>query len=176
MKVLSSVVKAVFLIAFTVNINAQEWEGKSFPPFELANQHGETISNSKFSGEWVVYYFYPKDDTPGCSIEAENFAKNHEALKAMGLNIVGISLDGVKSHKSFADKFGVKFDLLADVDKKLSEQLDLVNTFPWPHTRRETFIVNPDGVIVKHYPEVSPKKHVAQIMEDFKKLPSKSEG
>ncbi len=175
MKLLSIMTKAILVLAFSTNLYAQDWTGKSFPKFELANQHGETINNDSFKGEWVVYYFYPKDDTPGCSIEAENFAKNHEALKAMGLNIVGISLDGVESHKSFADKFGVKFNLLADVDKKLSDQLDLVNSFPWPHTRRETFIVNPEGEIVKHYPEVSPKKHVTQIMADFKKLPSKSE-
>jgi peroxiredoxin Q/BCP len=173
MKIFKSLVQTLVIVLASTALQAADWTGKPFPEFQLSNQNGEVITNQNFANQWVIYYFYPKDDTPGCSIEAENFAKSEDALKAMGLNVVGISLDDVESHKAFAKKFGVKFNLLADVDKKLSEQLDLVNTFPWPHTRRETFIVNPEGIIVKHYPEVSPKKHVTQIMEDFKQLTQK---
>jgi peroxiredoxin Q/BCP len=170
MKIVTIWCQAMILMVVSMALQAADWTGKAFPQFKLSNQYGEVVTNGTLQDHWVVYYFYPKDDTPGCSIEAENFAKNYEALKAMGLEVVGISLDDVESHKAFADKFGVKFHLLADVDKALSEQLDLVNTFPWPHTRRESFIVNPEGVIAKHYPEVSPKKHVAEIMDDFKHL------
>lgn len=159
------------LILFSASgFASKDWTGSLFPAFELKNQKGETISSDKYKGKWVAYYFYPKDNTPGCSIEAENFAKNHDKLKAMGLEVVGISLDGVESHANFAKTYNVKFDLLADVDKTLSNKLEMVNFLPWPHTRRETFIVDANGNIVKHYQKVSPQEHVTQIIEDFKSL------
>ena len=154
----------------TFAASAESWVGKKFPTYEVKNQNGELVSNTKYAGKWVAYYFYPKDNTPGCSIEAENFAKNQEKLRELGLEVVGISLDDVESHAKFAQDFNLKFDLLADVDKKLSEQLDMVNILPWPHTRRETFIVNNDGIIVKHYDQVNPRKHVEQIIDDMKGL------
>ncbi|PWK49321.1 peroxiredoxin [Pleionea mediterranea] len=151
-------------------VEAKDWTGALFPEFELKNQAGEVISDNKYEGKWVAYYFYPKDNTPGCSIEAENFAKNHKKFQELGLEIVGISLDDVESHKSFAKTYNVEFDLLADVDKSLSKKLDMVNYLPWPHTRRETFIVDGSGNIVKHYQEVNPKSHVEQIFADLKTL------
>ncbi|NVJ51618.1 MAG: peroxiredoxin [Gammaproteobacteria bacterium] len=156
--------------ASTVAADTSSWEGKTFPDYQLANQTGAVIDNSKFNGRWVLYYFYPKDNTPGCSIEADNFAKRHEQFVADGLEIVGISLDDVESHAKFAKDFNVKFDLLADVDKALSEKLDMVNILPWPHTRRESFLVNAEGIIVKHYPTVNPREHVEQVAKDFAAL------
>jgi len=164
----------VFTVGLSVaNAEDSSWVGKAFPEFKVANQAGETITNSKYQGKWVAYYFYPKDNTPGCSIEAEQFAKKHAEFQKMGLEVVGISLDDVESHQEFANDFNVKFDLLADVDKSLSEKLDMVNILPWPHTRRETFLVNDAGVIVKHYATVNPRKHVAEIENDFKALSKK---
>ncbi len=166
--------RAFSLLAFTVlltsTVEAKNWTGALFPDYSVKNQLGELVTNEKYKGKWVAYYFYPKDDTPGCSIEAENFAKNYDKLKSMGIEVVGISLDDVESHASFAKTYNVKFDLLADVDKSLSKQLDMVNILPWPHTRRETFIVDDKGNIVKHYEDVNPREHVSQIMSDFKSL------
>ncbi|NVJ60067.1 MAG: peroxiredoxin [Gammaproteobacteria bacterium] len=161
------------LLSSVLALGAQaetEWVGKPFPNYDVKNQNGDVITNEKYKDKWVAYYFYPKDNTPGCSIEAENFAKNQEKLEEVGLEVVGISLDDVESHAEFAKDFNLKFDLLADTEKELSEKLDMVNILPWPHTRRETFIVNGEGVIVKHYAQVNPRKHVSEIIEDMKVL------
>ncbi|MEE4244792.1 MAG: peroxiredoxin [Kangiellaceae bacterium] len=157
-------------MVMSISVSAKDWTGSLFPTFELKNQNNEVITNKNFSDKWVVYYFYPKDNTPGCSIEAENFATRYPELLKMGLDVVGISLDDVDSHKSFAGTYKVKFNLLADVDKQLSKQMDIVNYLPWPYTRRETFIVDDKGNIVKHYKDVDPSTHVEQIVIDFKAL------
>lgn len=170
MKLIALRLISLLLMCSTLNVMAESRLGQVFPSFKLQNQAGDWIDNSKYQNSWVIYYFYPKDNTPGCSIEADNFAKNYQKFTEQGISIVGVSLDDVESHAEFAKDYSLPFDLLADVDRKLSNSLDMVNSFPWPHTRRETFIVNKDGIIVKHYDDVSPKEHVNQILKDFVSL------
>ncbi|MCO7223691.1 peroxiredoxin [Pleionea sp. CnH1-48] len=155
-------------LCFTVaTVHAKDLTGSLFPTYKLQNQNGDWVSNKNYEGHWVAYYFYPKDHTPGCSKETTNFAQQYEQMKKQGLEVVGVSLDSVESHLSFAKDYKVKFSLLADVDKALSSKLDMVRYLPWPHTRRETLLVDDKGNIVKHYESVDPDTHTQTLFDDY---------
>lgn len=152
------------------NAKANRWQGVPFPQFELADQNSAIKSNKDFQSKWVVYYFYPKDKTPGCTTEAKNFVDAYAKFKALNTEIVGISYDDSESHKDFAETYDLKFTLLADVDRKLTKSLEVDSLFPWPHPSRETFLVNQKGNIVKHYDDVDPDTHSFQLLKDIKLL------
>lgn len=156
-----------FLQISTVSANSNRWEGLPFPTFELKNQNNQVSKNQDFAEKWVVYYFYPKDKTPGCTEEAKNFVQDSAEYSSRNTAIVGISYDDVESHKDFAETYELKYTLLADVDKKLAKALDVDRILPWPHASRQTFLVNPKGVIVKHYEEVDPSVHSAELLRDL---------
>ncbi len=162
----------LLILIFTASTFAKgnRWQGVPFPQFELADQNSAVKTNKDFDGQWVVYYFYPKNHTPGCSTEAQNFADTNSQFLELKTSIVGISYDDSESHKDFADTYGIKFTLLADVDRKLTKALDVDNFFPWPHPSRQTFLVNPKGSIVKHYKDVDPDTHSSQLLKDIKLL------
>jgi peroxiredoxin Q/BCP len=147
-------------------------EGSKFPQFSLQNQDGETMTLSDFAGSWLVLYVYPKDDTPGCTIQGQSFTATKEEFDAAGIRVVGLSADDVESHKAFCDKFAFTIDLLADPDaaflKTLGvEQTDYKGTMYWTRT---SFVVDPDGVLRKVYNKVTPQGHERVLLDDIKAM------
>ncbi len=145
---------------------------KQAQDFTLKDQTGTDRSLSDYRGKWVVLYFYPKDETTGCTTEACGFRDSHEALVAQGAVVIGISRDSVESHAKFIAHHNLPFTLLSDPDKKVIEAYGA-----WGKafmgvmgTLRQTFIINPDGMIAKEYPKVTPAEHATQIIEDLKQL------
>ena len=139
--------------------------GSSAPDFILPSQDGSRISLHDFKGKWVVLYFYPKDGTQGCTIEAHNFQRDlgkYEQKKAV---IVGVSVDNADSHKEFCAKQGLTFKLLADTDRKVSQQYgSLTNLLVTKISARNTFLVNPEGKIARVWTGVEPAKHSAEVL------------
>jgi peroxiredoxin Q/BCP len=149
---------------------------KQAPDFSLQDQDGKTVSLADYAGKWLVLYFYPKDDTPGCTTEACTFRDEREAIAEFGnAEIIGISKDSVQSHKKFTDKHHLNFTLLSDPDHSTAEAYDSwkLKKFmgrEYMGMERNTFIVDPTGKIAKEYRGVDPKVHAAQIIVDLKSL------
>ena len=146
--------------------------GKPFPVFSLPNQDGSTVRLADFKGKWLVVYTYPKDDTPGCTLEGKSFSASKPAFDQIGAVVVGLSADDVQSHKSFCDKFSFTVPLLADTRAELLTALgvgqsEFKGTKYWD---RVTFLVDPRGVIRKVYPKVKPDGHDQQVLRDLKEL------
>lgn len=141
----------------------------------MPDQTGKVHNLSDYAGKWLVVYFYPKDDTPGCTTEACSFRDEYEYLQGQGLNIVGISKDSVKSHAKFANKYDLKFPLLSDetahvIDAYGAWGLKKFMGREYEGILRKTFLINPAGEIAKEYPKVTPKEHVGEILKDFAEL------
>ena len=145
--------------------------GSAAPGFNLQDQNGDWHNLEDFRGKWLAVYFYPKDDTPGCTTEACNFRDNIYAFRGIGAEVVGISVDDVDSHKEFATKYKLPFTILADVGGETSDSYGVLIDYKMTQiASRQSFLVNPDGVIVKHYGEVDPDTHTDQVLEDLKSL------
>lgn len=143
-------------------------EGSKAPEFRLLDQKGEWHTLAAHKGHWVVLYFYPKDDTPGCTTEACSFRDHVFKLREAGADVLGVSLDDVKSHAAFAEKYKLPFPLLADTQHSASAAYGVLNSSDhFQYARRETFIINPKGVIAKHYDGVDPRKNAAQVLTDL---------
>lgn len=143
--------------------------------FTLPDQDGRMHSLRDYRGKWVILYFYPKDDTPGCTKEACNFRDSFQVLQKLGIVILGVSKDSVDSHKKFAAKHNLTFPLLSDPEH------DLIETYSaWGEKKfmgkvflgilRMSYIINPAGEIVKVYPKVNPTVHVTEILNDLKEF------
>lgn len=146
--------------------------GQPFPDFALPNQDGKTLRLSDFAGKWLVVYVYPKDDTPGCTIQGKSFTATKDEFDAAGIRVLGISEDGVESHKNFCNKFGFTIDLLSDTERTLLNamgvgQSEFRGTMYWDRT---TFVVGPAGVVRKVYANVSPQGHERVLLDDIKQL------
>jgi len=144
-------------------------EGQAAPDFSAPDQHGNTVSLADFKGRKLALYFYPKDDTPGCTAEACDLRDNYEVLQAKGYAIVGVSTDDAKSHLKFAQKFDLPFPLLADTDQQI------VNAYgvwgeksmfgkKYMGTHRVTFVIDADGKIERIISKVDTKNHAAQLL------------
>ncbi len=145
--------------------------GADAPSFNLQDQNGEWHTLGDYRGQWLAVYFYPKDDTPGCTTEACNFRDNIYAFKAIGAAVVGISVDDVDSHKEFSDKYKLPFTILADEDGKTAKAYGVLKNYMLLKlASRQSFLVNPEGEIVKHYADVDPDKHTDQVLTDIKAL------
>jgi peroxiredoxin Q/BCP len=145
--------------------------GSAAPAFRLQDQNGEWRELADYSGGWLAVYFYPKDDTPGCTTEACNFRDNIYAFKAIGASVVGISIDDVESHQEFSAKYKLPFVILADETGATAQAYGVLRD--WKVTQiaaRESFLVNPDGIIVKHYEEVDPDNHTQEVLADLEAL------
>jgi peroxiredoxin Q/BCP len=146
---------------------------KKAPGFSLPDQYGNMHSLKDYAGHWLVLYFYPGDETSGCTKEACDFRDSHQLLNQLGgAKVVGISKDSVESHKNFAEHHGLTFTILSD------PELTAINDYgAWKAeaTSRDTFIINPEGEIVKEYRGVDPDTHVAQILSDLKNLQGAAE-
>lgn len=150
-------------------------EGQKAPDFELPDQNGAMHKLSDQKGKWVLVYFYPKDDTPGCTKEACTIRDNYDSFKKMGITVFGISTDSVKSHKKFEEKYELPFTLLADEKKEVVEAYGVwgLKKFmgrEYMGTNRWSFLIDPEGKISKIYQEVKPAEHAEQVLGDTKQI------
>jgi peroxiredoxin Q/BCP len=148
---------------------------KPAPSFELPDQTGKTHKLGDYRGKWVVLYFYPKDMTPGCTVEACSFRDNEARLTAAGAIVLGVSADSVKRHGKFAQNLGLNFPILADESKEVCKAYESYGKKKfmgreYDGIKRNTFLIDPSGEIVKIYESVKPAAHVAEILEDLKAL------
>ena len=148
--------------------------GAIAPEFRLQDQKGKWHQLKDYRGKWVTLYFYPKDQTPGCTTQACEFRDNIFAFKEANAQILGISVDDVESHKKFAEKHGLPFPILADSTKETAKKYGALKSyFGMELARRDTFLINPEGRVVKHYVEVDPKGHSELVLKDLKELQGK---
>ena len=139
--------------------------GSMAPEFTLPSQEGTPVSLKDYRGKWVVLYFYPKDFTGGCTIEAHNFQRDQAQYEKKGVVVLGVSVDDADSHKKFCAKEGLSFKLLADTEKKVSSDYgSLTNMGVVKFAARHTFLINPEGKIVKSYEDVNPNKHSEEVL------------
>lgn len=149
---------------------------KQAPAFNMQDQNGDWHALENYRDQWLVLYFYPKDDTPGCTTEACNFRDNIYAYKALGAAIIGVSLDDVESHAEFASKYKLPFTILSDTDRSVSKAYGVLRDYKFIKiASRQSFLINPEGVVVKHYAEVDPDKHSAEILDDLKLFAQKTD-
>jgi len=145
--------------------------GTAAPDFTLNSQDGKPISLHDFKGKWVVLYFYPKDMTSGCTIEAHNFQRDLEKYNALNAVILGVSVQNEKSHQEFCAKESLTFKLLADTNKEVSEKYDSVMNFGVMQlSARHTFLIDPNGVIRKVWTEVDVKKHSDDVLATIEEM------
>ncbi|MEK7638791.1 MAG: thioredoxin-dependent thiol peroxidase [Patescibacteria group bacterium] len=146
----------------------------SAPDFALQDQNGSVRTLAEYKGKWLLIYFYPKDDTPGCTTEACTIAEVYDEFKALGVEVIGISKDSPQSHQKFAAKYHLPFTLLSD------ESTDTIKAYgAWQKktlfgrtamgTKRVSYLINPAGKIEKVYPKVDPANHALEILEDVRK-------
>ena len=150
-------------------------EGTPAPDFTLQDQNGESHTLSTHKGKWVLLYFYPKDNTPGCTKQACVLRDADPDFKELNAVIYGISVDSVAAHKKFVEKYGLTFPLLADVDKKVVTTYGVWGQKKFMgHTyegiSRSSYLINPEGIIAKVYEKVKPANHASEVLVDLKEL------
>ena len=138
--------------------------GDKAPEFTMASQEGKNVSLKDFRGKWVALYFYPKDFTGGCTMEARSFEKNLKKFAAAKTIVLGVSTDTADSHKDFCAKEGLNFKLLSDADAKVSEAYGSMNV-ERKHSARNTFLIRPDGTIAKVWLTVDPAGHADEVLK-----------
>ena len=150
--------------------------GSPAPDFKLQDQTGKWHQLSDYRGKWLVLYFYPKDNTPGCTTQACEFRDNIFAYRGIGAAILGVSVDDVDSHKAFSDQYNLPFPILADSEKETATAYGTLTKYVGiaEMARRDTFIIDPKGRVAKHYVKVDPKGHSEVVLADLKQLAAKS--
>jgi peroxiredoxin Q/BCP len=159
---------SLFLLGLTL-LAAAPQVGQMAPDFTLPSQDGSKVSLHDFRGKWVVLYFYPKDGTSGCTLEAHNFQRDIAKYQQLNAEIVGVSVDSADSHKDFCAKQGLHFKLLADTEKKVSEAYDSLMMIVH-FSNRNTFLISPDGKIAKIWKGVSPANHSEEVLTTLSAL------
>ena len=145
--------------------------GQPAPEFELPDQVGQLHSLEDYRDQWVVLYFYPKDQTPGCTTEACEFRDNIFAYKKLNSQILGVSLDDIASHQGFAEQYDLPFPLLADSEGIAAKAYGVkTRMFGMSVAKRQTFLIDPAGNIAKHYVKVKPNTHSAEVLADLADL------
>ena len=161
-------VLSVFTVAAAAAVPAV---GTQAPEFSLPDQHGKVRQLSDWRGKWVVLYFYPKDDTPGCTTEACNFRDDWQQLTALDAQVVGVSVDTSESHKAFAEKYHLPFPLLADVKAEAAVRYGAISDWKlFKFAKRYTFLIDPQGRIAKTYLSVNSENHSTEVLADLKRL------
>lgn len=142
--------------------------GDPAPALRLQDQKGDWHTLAGEKGKWLVLYFYPKDFTPGCTTEVCTYRDDIVALRKAGADVLGVSLDDVKSHAEFAEKYHVPFRLLSDADGAVAKAYGVyVKRGPMEYARRETFLIDPQGIVAKRYVDVDPKENSRQVLADL---------
>jgi peroxiredoxin Q/BCP len=159
---IAATIASFLLIVATVGAAEMPQVGQSAPTFTLPSQEGTKLGPSDFHGKWVVLYFYPKDMTQGCTIEAHNFQQDLPKYDKDNAVIVGVSVDSTDSHKEFCAKESLTFKLLSDTDKKVVEQYGSLAASGV--ALRNTFLIDPNGKIVKVWTGVKPAQHSAEVL------------
>lgn len=170
---LKFILAAIFLTASVIPAFAADMPaaGTAAPAFSLPNQENKQVSLESLRGTWVVLYFYPKDFTSGCSLEAHNFEADSAQYLKKNAAIIGVSVDSVESHKNFCTKDGLNFTLLADEGHKVSALYGSTMGFgPMTVAARHTFLIDPQGIIRKTYPDVNPSTHSEEVLKDIDAL------
>lgn len=150
--------------------------GSAAPAFKLQDQNGKWHELKDYRGKWVALYFYPKDKTPGCTTQACEFRDNIFAFRDAGAVILGVSVDDVESHKEFSEKHSLPFPILADDQKAVAKQYGVLKRFlgTVELAKRDTFLIDPQGKIVRHYEDVDPKGHSQVVLKDIRELQKKT--
>jgi peroxiredoxin Q/BCP len=162
------VIVLVVLVPRLLSRSAAPSEGTDAPDFTLSSQDSSSVSLKDYRGKWVVLYFYPKDQTPGCSREAHNFQIDQPKYAERNAVVLGVSLDSVDSHKKFCAKEGLNFKLLADTEHKVTDSYgSLTNLGVAKFAARHTFVIDPNGKIAKVYTSVDPVKHSAEVLAEL---------
>ena len=165
---LAVVIALVVLVPRLLSRGATPTEGSNAPDFTLPSQEGSSVSLKDYRGKWIVLYFYPKDQTPGCSREAHNFQVDQPKYAQRNAVVLGVSLDSVDSHKKFCAKEGLNFKLLADTNHKVTDSYgSLTNLGLVKFAARHTFLIDPSGKIAKAYTSVDPLKHSGEVLAEL---------
>ncbi len=173
--VLSAVAAATFSVAVAAETATQPAAGSPAPALKLAAGDGTQVSLADFKGKWVILYFYPKDFTGGCTLEAHNFQRDLAKYEQLQATVVGVSADTADSHKNFCTKEGLNFKLLADPEAKVATQYGSMMEYQGQKmAARNTFIINPKGEIAKVYTGVKPADHSEQVLKDLAELQKSS--
>lgn len=151
---------------------------KKAPEFSLSDQNGNMHTLEQYSGDWLLLYFYPKDDTPGCTQEACTIRDVWSAFKEANLKVLGVSADSVKKHKKFEEKHSLPFTLLSDESKGMLDSYEALvekSMFGKKYMRiaRISYLIDPQGIIKKVYPKVKPSEHAEEVLADFRNLSNK---
>jgi len=167
------IIAVVLLVPRLLSRSATPSEGSVAPDFALTSQDGSSVRLKDYRGKWVILYFYPKDQTPGCTREAHNFQVDQPKYAERNAVVLGVSLDSVDSHKQFCAKEGLNFKLLADPDHKVTSQYgSLTNFGVVKFAARHTFIIDPQGRIAKAYTSVDPTRHSNEVLTALAQLQS----
>lgn len=166
------------LLVGALSANAQSPQvGAPAPAFKLQDQNNKWHELADYRGSWVVLFFYPKADTPGCTTEACQFRDNIFAFEEAGASVMGISLDDVKSQKDFADKYSLPFPLLSDAASTVADAYGVLGSFgTMTVAKRHTFLIAPDGSVAKHYSKVNPSTHSKEVLADLEGLMGPAQG
>jgi len=168
----------ISLIVLLMNsmVYAESMQGQPAPTFNLEDQSGQLHQLADYQGQYLVVYFYPKNDTSGCTIEAKAFRDNYGALKDMNADVVGVSLDDAESHRAFIKKYDLPFNLLVDADKKMSRDYGVDGGMAiFSYAKRQTFIIDPKGQIAVHFEKVDPSTHADQVITALKELQAQAD-
>ena len=161
----------VVLVPRLLSRSSAPAEGSAAPGFTLPSQEGSSVALKDYRGKWVVLYFYPKDETPGCTREAHNFQRDQAQYAQNNAVVLGVSVDSVDSHKKFCAKEGLNFKLLADTDHKVTDSYGTLTNFGVvKFAARHTFLIDPHGKIAKAYTSVDPVKHSAEVLAELDSL------
>jgi peroxiredoxin Q/BCP len=174
---LAVVLVLILLVPRLLSRAATPAEGSSAPDFTLPSQEGSSVSLKNYRGKWVVLYFYPKDQTPGCSREAHNFQVDQPKYAERNAVVLGVSVDSVDSHQKFCAKEGLNFKLLADTDYKVSDSYgSLTNLGLVKFAARHTFLIDPRGKVAKAYTSVDPQQHSREVLAELDLLEKSGAG
>jgi len=170
-----TIILSVFALGFMFwffSTNKKSLEaGQSAPDFKLADQHGKIHTLADFHGKWLALYFYPKDDTPGCTKQACTFRDGLQDLADLGAEVIGVSVDDTSSHAGFAKKYHLQFPLLADTAAETTARYhSLINLGIVKFARRNTFLIDPQGKIARIYLSASAARNSAEVIKDLKHL------
>jgi len=171
LRIVLLLVVVVVLVVFVPRLlsrSATPSDGSNAPDFTLPSQEGSSVSLKDYRGKWVVLYFYPKDQTPGCSREAHNFQVDQPRYAERNAVVLGVSLDSVDSHRKFCAKEGLNFKLLADTDHRVTDAYgSLTNLGLVKFAERHTFLIDPSGKIAKSYTGVDPVRHSGDVLAEL---------